>query len=1052
MEQHSFSIYDASAGSGKTYTLVKEYLKIILRASRNDAYRNILAITFTNKAVHEMKSRIVSSLFEFSKDTPSQKAMELMEDIARELKLTVHDIQLKAGSIIKHLIHNYAAFDISTIDKFTHRVIRAFALDLNLSVSFEVTTDTENLLIEAVDALISQVGEDEMITNLLVDFTMEKTDNDKSWEISREIVETGKLLLNENNRNELVPLHDKSIESFIKIKQKLKATCEALEKETQTLATELLELLELKGIDLKSFSGMYFPKHVISIQEGKYNPNNKKYYELEDITIKKDAKDRSQIEALLPELLHKIGIIYTKFAERDFSIAFLKNITPLSLLNTISNELSKIQSEQNILSISEFNAIIYNEIQNQPAPFIYERLGERYRHFFIDEFQDTSEMQWRNLIPLIDNALSGQDDFGQKGTLMLVGDPKQSIYRWRGGKAEQFISLSKDENPFKVTDKKLFSLEKNYRSHQEIIQFNNAFFKYISQSFEQPDYKDLYENHSHQLTNSKTGGYVSITFLPKDGLNVEEELIGKDDLYLQETYKIIQHCLNQGYHYKDIAVLTRKKAQGVAIANYLNELNIPLLSSETLLLNNSDEVKFILNILRYIRNRNDLEAKAHFLLFIALHHQIEIPVHDFVAKGMECATELELEQLLAPYSKGFSFHVIQKKSLYETVEMIIEKMMVSKNISAYLHYFLDLILEREHQNQSGIADFLEFWDKSPDKFAVPTPEGNNAIKIMTIHKSKGLEFPVVIFPFADEDYGKSQKDKLWLNAPESDFGLPRVLIDNTKAVENFGEEASVEFKTKKEEELLDNVNLLYVTLTRPEEQLYIISLMDLTSKGEVRENTMASHFIHFLMDQEQFDPEVFQYEFGNSQKESPVSMLEKPLHHIPYLEEKLSFESIKIADYSAIMWGTTQQNAIEYGTLLHEILSKIKTPKDVAVAVNKALQSGSIHQAQFEQVKSALDLIVHHPNLQGFFSEEHTILNEQAIIQKGSSIVKPDKMVITSNNKVYLLDYKTGQKEEKHLHQMNTYQDAIEKMGYRVTKKLLIYIGDSINIVNLHTN
>ena len=254
MQKPAFSIYDASAGSGKTYTLVKEYLKIILLSKKPDAYRNILAITFTNKAVHEMKSRVLDSLSEFSKDNPSEKALQLMQDIQTETGLSLVTITEKAKSIIKNLIHNYAAFDISTIDKFTHKVIRAFAHDLNLPITFEVSLDTESLLTEAVDAIIAEAGSDDELTKLLVDFTMEKTDDDKSWDISREIMETGKLILNENNREEITHFDKKKIEDFIVIKNKLVELCKQLEDETIDLATEAQNLIKKKGIDEKSFS------------------------------------------------------------------------------------------------------------------------------------------------------------------------------------------------------------------------------------------------------------------------------------------------------------------------------------------------------------------------------------------------------------------------------------------------------------------------------------------------------------------------------------------------------------------------------------------------------------------------------------------------------------------------------------------------------------------------------------------------------------------------------------------------------------------------------
>ena len=825
MQRPSFSIYDASAGSGKTYALVKEYLKIILVAPKNDAYRHILAITFTNKAVHEMKSRIVGSLSEFAKDEPSSKAQDLMQDLATDTELSIIQIKTKSQQIIKHIIHNYAAFDISTIDKFTHKVIRAFAHDLNLPMTFEVTLDTENLLVEAVDAIIAQAGEDETLTKLLIDFTMEKTDDDKSWDISREILETGRLVLNENNRNEITHFQDKSIAEFVEIKMKLSEACTILEKESIVFAEEALSLIDKNGIDTKSFSAGHFPKHLLSIQEGKFNPKNKTYHEFDDIKINKTAKDRAIIETIIPDLLQLLDKVYKTFEKINFYKAFLKNITPLSLLNTVSNELAKIQGEQNVLSISEFNAIIHREIQNQPAPFIYERLGERYRHFFIDEFQDTSEMQWQNLIPLIDNALSGQDDFGVKGTLMIVGDPKQSIYRWRGGKAEQFIELSKDQNPFNNPDKRLEHLNKNYRSYSQIIKFNNDFFKLLSNEFEHPDYKDLYENHSHQKTNDKTGGYVNISFIPKvETAEGDEEALDKTDLYVLATLNTIQKSVQQGFQYKDIVILTRKRSQGIAIANYLTEQGIPLLSSETLMIQNATEVRLIIHLLKYLKNSSDLESKANFLQYLAQNSQDKLPIHDFIAQGMALFQETDFENWLMSFDVSLSFQNIRKKSLYEAVETIIAKFLsppetsvLSKGVgNAYVQYFLDIVLERDIRNQAGISDFLSFWDKNAEKFSIPSPEGTNAVRIMTIHKSKGLEFPVVIFPFAEEDYNRKPKDKLWLNAEEQDFGLPKVLIDNSSAVEGFGEEAAEVYNQKKQEELLDNINVLYVALTRAE--------------------------------------------------------------------------------------------------------------------------------------------------------------------------------------------------------------------------------------------
>ncbi len=1065
MQRPSFSIYDASAGSGKTYALVKEYLKIILVAPKNDAYRNILAITFTNKAVHEMKSRIVGSLSEFAKDEPSEKAQDLMQDLVNgkrkennpeewseePIGLSIIQIKTKSQQIIKHIIHNYAAFDISTIDKFTHKVIRAFAHDLNLPMTFEVTLDTENLLVEAVDAIIAQAGEDETLTKLLIDFTMEKTDDDKSWDISREILETGRLVLNENNRNEITHFQDKSIAEFVEIKTKLAEACKDLEKQTIVFAEEALTLIDKNGIDVKSFSRGTFPNHINSIQQGKFNPKNKMFHEFDDIAINKTANDRAIIENLIPEFLQILTKVYTAFEKINFYKAFLKNITPLSLLNTVSNELAKIQEEQNVLSISEFNAIIHREIQNQPAPFIYERLGERYRHFFIDEFQDTSEMQWQNLIPLIDNALSGQDDFGVKGTLMIVGDPKQSIYRWRGGKAEQFIELSKDQNPFNNPDKRLEHLDKNYRSYSQIIEFNNEFFKLLSNEFEHLDYKDLYENHSHQKTNDKTGGYVNISFIPKvETSEDDDETLDKIDLYVLATLNTIQKTLKQGFQYKDIVILTRKRSQGIAIANYLTEQGIPLLSSETLMIQNATEVRLIIHLLKYLKNSSDLESKANFLQYLAQNSQDKLPIHDFIAQGMVLFQETDFELWLMSFDVSLSFQNIRKKSLYEAVETIIAKFLNPKISNAYVQYFLDIVLERDIRNQAGISDFLNFWDKNAEKFSIPSPEGTNAVRIMTIHKSKGLEFPVVIFPFAENDYSKDPKPKLWIDAGEESItGVKNVLIDNSKAVEGFGVQAAEAYNQKKQEELLDNINVLYVALTRAEEQLYVISSMNLSSKGELPKNNMCSFFINYLGNKGEFFEDKLEYEFGNAAKLSSVKQHVDTSKTIPLVLEILNPKNIKIAQREALMWGTHQQEAIEYGNVIHEILSFVKTKNDVDLAITKSIENGLITFGQKETVFNTIQEIVNHSELEICFAEGNDVLNEQTIIQKEGTIIKPDRMVLTKNKEVLLLDYKTGIHNVKYQQQLENYQTAIELMGYKVIKKALIYIGKEIDVVNL---
>ncbi len=323
---------------------------------------------------------------------------------------------------------------------------------------------------------------------------------------------------------------------------------------------------------------------------------------------------------------------------------------------------------------------------------------------------------------------------------------------------------------------------------------------------------------------------------------------------------------------------------------------------------------------------------------------------------------------------------------------------------------------------------------------------------MTIHKSKGLEFPVVIFPFAEENYSLQKKDKLWVNFDQENFDLSKVLIDNSKAVEDFGETAKSTYSEKSQEQLLDNINILYVALTRAEEQLYVISNLLKPNKDGNYPNNLATFFINYLIQKNIFNESKLDYSFGNSQKSSPESKNQKELKAIVQVSKNLDPKNIKIAQREALMWGTHQQEAIEYGNVVHEILSFVKTKSDVDLAILKALENGLITFNQKKAVSKSIQEIVNHSELENYFAEGNEILNEQTIIQKEGKIIKPDRMVLAKNKEVYLLDYKTGSYNPKHQLQLDNYQNAIELMDYRVTKKALIYIGEKIDVVNLQTN
>ena len=609
MKNSTFKIYNASAGSGKTFTIAKSYIKILVQAKSNDQFKFILAITFTNKAVGEMKERIVNMLKLFSSEESLSLPHPMFKVICEELSIPPKQLHNKSKQILKHIIHNYGAFDISTIDGFTHRVIRTFAHDLKLPVNFEVELDQERLLNLAVDSLIAKAGVEKTLTNVLIDFAIEKADDDKSWDISYDFNKISRLLVNENNFSAIHSLKDKSLEDFKNLKELLVKQILTLENDIVKTSETILTLIEECGLQFDDFNRSSLPKHFENLKTKRFDIKFDTTWQndlVEGNTLypKRVGENvASTIESIQSNLLEAYIKSKSSVFELRLNKGFYKNITPLSVLNAIQKELNALKNEQNKMLISEFNKIISEEIKDQPTPFIYERLGEKFKHYFIDEFQDTSKMQWGNLVPLLDNALSASS-----GSSMLVGDAKQAIYRWRGGEAEQFINLyNKAENPFQV-EADVLTLDTNYRSSKEIINFNNSFFKYLGDNyFSNGDYAALFK-HAKQNTFNEENGFVNLNFL-----NIQKE-DDSNELYASQVLETIIQCQNNNYSLNDICVLVRKRKEGVAIANYLSENGIKITSSETLLLKNSAKVGFINTFLKLLIQPNNDSIKVDILL------------------------------------------------------------------------------------------------------------------------------------------------------------------------------------------------------------------------------------------------------------------------------------------------------------------------------------------------------------------------------------------------------------------------------------------------------
>ena len=1026
MHDSPFKIYNASAGSGKTYTLAKEYLRILL--SSNEGYRQILAITFTNKAVNEMKDRILNSLFDFSQIDSIDNAPPMFITLTEELQIDVLELQKRSQQSLKKILHNYAYFDISTIDKFTHRLIRTFAKDLKLPQNFEVVLDIDLLLDEAVSRLINKAGTDEKLTQILIDFALEKIDDNKSWDIALDLNKIGKLLFNETDSQYLKKLENKSIDDFLELQKIIKNKIKTLKKALIDDASQALQIISTNVLEHSDFKSSWFPKFMLKIQKGDFNIDFKagwkQNFDSQPLYAGKCDADK---KPLLDNLQSQFVSLFNSIKSNTYSYQLVnniyKNIVPLTVLNSIQQEVKAIELERDQLSISEFNTIISNEIRDQPAPFIYERLGEKYRHYFIDEFQDTSEMQWQNLIPLVDNALSSE-----KGSLFLVGDAKQAIYRWRGGKAEQFLQLVNGiENPF-VFQPQIENLPANYRSHEEIINFNNSFFTSISPYLNNTRYQTLFEDGNKQGANDKKDGYVLLTFLEEDD---ESSL---DEQYGQTVLAIIKEVLENKHVYKDICILVRGNREGVKLANFLSLENIPIISADSLLLKSSPKITFLINLLYYQNQPEDLEIAYRLLSFLSLEKENR---HHFISQHLNTIEELFKE------SFEFDLNNLKQASVYDQMEFAIKQFNLAPKPDAYINFFMDTVFDIEQKEGTGIPQYLSYWEKKKDSLSIAAPATINAVQIMTVHKAKGLEFNVAIFPYANSKIYNEIEPKLWLPIEQESFnGFEEMLINKKQEVANYNELAEILFNEENDKLELDAFNILYVALTRAVKALYVITKKESVSKNIDAPKSYADLFRLYLNEQGLWNDALTTYSFGKLAINDTETLLEE--------QEQLSYQysykdrsSFKILTKSGQLWDTDREDALIKGNLLHYIMSLIETEVDIENALASVLRNGDIVDDEIGELKIKILEITKHPELQSFYSGGNIIKNEKDIITQNGSIIRPDRVVI-KENKATIIDYKTGKQDSRYKEQVYDYADALEDMGYPIENKIIIYINETI--------
>ncbi|WP_288763984.1 UvrD-helicase domain-containing protein [uncultured Weeksella sp.] len=1023
-----FKLYNASAGAGKTYTLVRNLLIILLQNSRDNWFEYILAITFTNKAANEMKERILLNLKELA--DPTKKQNDYIQGIAKDTKLSIDEIQQKAHRILTSILHNYSKFSISTIDKFNLRLIKSFAQDLGLSMSFDVEMDVKTLIEEAVNLVYSKIGKDEELTESILDMSLSNMEEDASWNIRYSLKKLAENLASDIHLEELSKMNMLGLQDFDKFRLQLANRQKELYEDYHTIYLAFNELLKSHNLSVDDFPqksrgiGGFFNKF------NKYK--DKKIVNLNSYSQKTLDGEYNEKHPLIVPVIGELNVLYqavTQLNQKNILYnALQKNIQALSLNNEIRKALEEIKKENNLLLINEFNTLISEHIQNQPSPFIYEKIGSKFKHYFIDEFQDTSTLQWKNMYPLIENA------YAQNDTIMLVGDVKQSIYRWRGGNPNLMINIKEQ-----IPSIKIENLDTNWRSYENIILFNNSLYQSISKNLSSNSHQAIYQAGSNQLTNPKKGGYVLVEFLEE---TAEKKM---NEVHLDRVLETVERIKKDGFLYSDIAILVRKNDKGTLVAEHLAKANIPIISNEALLLKNAAVIQFIeclLQIAHQPLNKQQI-AKSFLLAYqMNLLHQVDFT--ELISDAIQDSPEsfLIVYQRLG-YDLRFLFD--ENLSLYDLIEQLLNIFPFESSTDAYRIAFLDEVLSFTSKNETTIANFLAHWNIKKEKLSLQTPKGVDALQIMTIHKSKGLEFPVVIYPFIEDKI--NYNSDIWIplekeeDQPFESFYV--TITSDLKIIENR------EIKTIIEEENhlneLDNLNVLYVATTRAKEQLYLFA--NLPKDNGKEEKPAINSWLYKFVREQQPKNESNRFElFGEAIRVSGQEEILKEGIDIPYYQQNWT-NHLAISTNSEKTKQERERTA--FANAIHSILSKIFLQEDAEKAIEVEMHSTLLNKEEKTKVEKLIYQIINHPQLAEFYNNpKSVILNERDFIAEDGQIFRADRVVIHQKN-LSIIDYKTGSPQLKHQSQIDHYANFFNQLGYTSIKKILVYIdsqGQTISI------
>lgn len=1041
------SVLSASAGSGKTYNLVQHYLFLTLGQKYTpENFGKIMAMTFTNKAAWEMKDRIIGALDllsngERKNEKEEKKRRDLLAVTADNLQISETALTQKAKDLLQLILHSYERFQVATIDKFNLRLIRTFARDLNLNEDFEVVLDEMQIIDQVVDQLISEIGEEGRgkVTELAIAYAKTNLEDGERWDFKQSLLQFSKILKEEKNQAYIQKIIADNYEAAnLEI---LNQQAKDLQSRYQTAKTNLISVfqnLNLTPNDLpQKERGLfgYLSRGVPNADAGNIaKPNSYVLKTMSGEIVKPDHRFPDELRDALNQFLKE----QDEIAKRYFVVnSKRKNFHNLALLQHVADALEKIKEKDNIVRISEFNAMIARLIAAENAPFIYERIGTRLQHYLLDEFQDTSRLQWNNLIPLVYDAISQQKEN------LIVGDPKQAIYRFRNGLVEQFVALpgiynpEKDKNTLELSNyfesmgyKK--PLDTNFRSKKDIIDFNNHFFEEAVELMP-AEFKHYYSDVKQNIKNEEYG-YVQFKLHEKSLKNDFESLLQE---YLINT---IAECEKDGYNRGDICILVRGKKTGGLVAKVLNAADekFKIVSADSLTVSSDKAVQLIVQYMKLRRNATNTTVRLQFAVtYLQFLEQDPIEIlNDF---WVDFVGNLNWKAFVEKHFKDLEKLFFTYDSLYDLGQQFARLIHLSEINSPYVHHFMEMLVNYDVQFGPDLRGFLENWDTKGKQETVQIPKSKDALEIMTVHKSKGLEFPVVIMPnLADFDFSRI-KDSMFIELKEQGI----IYTNLTK--ESSLEEIEKEYLQERSQLFLDEMNLLYVAFTRPVDRLYVLGFDDAKKKDDISniEQLMAIA-IHQMKKKGVIKQSNNCFEFGEKCKRSKEMDSTAIEAFIPTdLKDFLWFPELAIRDEEAIKKESLEDERV-YGNIFHQVIALINDIDDfenVLTTLNSTL-STSLYDKYSKRLSSDLKNIKNDLKIKTLYSEAEKIISEKDILVGQNKVLRPDK-IFYLKDRLVVLDFKTGKAKTEDNQQLSHYINVISELTDKAVEGELYYTGQN---------